>query len=145
MVRVLRRVLALRAPLRLKTLPTIRRMVGRSARHFVVGFARRLPRLASHRSGLEKWGRALPSWFLWYLSFMIKPKVPRLGAVAAVLAPSWGGPAASPTVFEAGLKILVDRFGFQIKEFPTTRATAAHLDAHPEERARDFKRGLCRF
>ena len=69
---------------------------------------------------------------------MIKPKVPRPGSVAAVLTPSWGGPAAFGAVFEAGLKILVDRFGFRIKEFPTTRREASYLDAHPEERARDF-------
>ena len=69
---------------------------------------------------------------------MLKPTAPRPGAVVAVLSPSWGGPAAFPTIFETGLKVLVERFGFRIKEFPTTRAAAAHLDAHPEERARDF-------
>ena len=69
---------------------------------------------------------------------MIKPKAPLPGAVAAVLTPSWGGPAAFPKVFEAGLATLVREFGFRIKEFPSTRQSAPWLDAHPEERARDF-------
>jgi muramoyltetrapeptide carboxypeptidase LdcA involved in peptidoglycan recycling len=69
---------------------------------------------------------------------MIKPKGPRPGAVAAVVTPSWGGPAAFPLVFEAGLKVLVERFGFRIKEYPTTRREAGYLDGHPEERARDL-------
>jgi len=69
---------------------------------------------------------------------MIKPPRPRQGAVVAVLSPSWGGPAAFPAVFEAGLAVLKDRFGFKIREFPNTRKDAAFLDAHPEERARDF-------
>ncbi len=58
--------------------------------------------------------------------------------MAAVLSPSWGGPAAYPAVFEAGLKVLRDRFGFQIREYSTTRRDGAFLDAHPEARAHDF-------
>lgn len=73
-----------------------------------------------------------------YAGTMIKPPRPRAGAVAAVLSPSWGGPAAYPPVFEAGLNVLRQRFGFQIREYPTTRRDAAFLDTHPEERARDF-------
>jgi len=69
---------------------------------------------------------------------MIKPKAPRTGAVVAALSPSWGGPAAFPQVFDAGLRLLIDRFGFRIKEFPSTRQPDAYLDRHPEERARDF-------
>lgn len=68
----------------------------------------------------------------------MKPPLPRFGAVAAVLSPSWAGPATFPGVFETGLKVLTDRFGFRIKEFSTTRQTPAYLDAHPEDRARDF-------
>jgi len=69
---------------------------------------------------------------------MFKPSPPRPGAVAAVISPSWGGPAAFPAVFEAGLKVLRERFGFQIRELPTTRAAGSFLDAHPQDRARDF-------
>lgn len=69
---------------------------------------------------------------------MIKPTLPPPGSWAAVLSPSWGGPSAFPSVFEAGLKTLRDRFGFRIREYPTTRQPGAHLDLHPEERARDF-------
>lgn len=69
---------------------------------------------------------------------MIKPNPPRPGAVAAVLSPSWAGPASFPGVFDAGLRVLGRQFGFQIKEFQTTRKDAGWLDAHPEARARDF-------
>ena len=69
---------------------------------------------------------------------MIKAKAPRWGSVAAVLSPSWAGPAAYPAVFEVGLRVLRDRMGFRIREFPTTRRDGVYLDAHPEERARDF-------
>lgn len=67
----------------------------------------------------------------------IKPPLPPPGSVIAVLSPSWGGPAAFPAVFDAGLAVL-HRLGYRTKEFPTTRATAAWLDAHPEARAQDF-------
>ena len=67
-----------------------------------------------------------------------KPPRPRPGSVAAVLSPSWGGPAAFPQAFERGLAVLRERFGFRLREFPTTRQPAAYLDQHPDERARDF-------
>jgi muramoyltetrapeptide carboxypeptidase LdcA involved in peptidoglycan recycling len=69
---------------------------------------------------------------------MVKPRLPRAGAVCGVLSPSWGGPAAFPKVFDAGLKVLTDRFGFRIREFATTRKDAGWLDAHPRDRADDF-------
>jgi len=69
---------------------------------------------------------------------MIKPPKPREGAVAAVLSPSWGGPASFPKVFDAGLAVLVRYFGFRIKEFPTTRKSADWLDKNPQARADDF-------
>lgn len=69
---------------------------------------------------------------------MIKPPRPRAGAVAAVVTPSWAGPAAFPQVFEAGLKVLREQFGFTILEFPHTRRDGAYLDAHPEARAADL-------
>lgn len=66
---------------------------------------------------------------------LIKPPLPR--GRAAVISPSWGGPATYPKPFEAGLRVL-ERLGFRIQEFPTTRQSADWLDHHPEERARDF-------
>jgi muramoyltetrapeptide carboxypeptidase LdcA involved in peptidoglycan recycling len=69
---------------------------------------------------------------------MLKPTLPRPGALCAVVTPSWGGPAAFPGAFEAGLKVLTDTFGFRIQEYPTTRRSADWLDAHPEGRAADF-------
>lgn len=73
-----------------------------------------------------------------YPHFMIKPPAPRQGTLTAILSPSWGGPAAFPSVFEAGLKTLIDTFGFRIREYPTTRQTDSSLDQYPEARARDF-------
>lgn len=70
-------------------------------------------------------------------SRFVKPRAPRAAAVAAVLSPSWGGPSAYPQAYEKGLAALRG-FGFRIQEFPTTKQTAAYLDQHPEERARDF-------
>lgn len=69
---------------------------------------------------------------------MITPRTPRPGSVAAVLTPSWGGPAAFPAVFDAGLALLRAEFGWRLREFPSTRRDAAWLDTHPEERAADF-------
>jgi len=69
---------------------------------------------------------------------MIKPALPRPGAVCAVVSPSWGGPAAFPQVFEAGLRVLVEGLGFRTKEYPSTRQPAGWLDAHPEARAADL-------
>jgi len=66
------------------------------------------------------------------------PSAPGPGAVAAVLTPSWGGPAAFPNTYEAGLDVLRRNFGWIIREYPTTRQSAAWLDAHPEARAADF-------
>ncbi|MEI8094959.1 MAG: LD-carboxypeptidase [Spirochaetales bacterium] len=68
----------------------------------------------------------------------MKPPLPRPGATLALLSPSWGGPAAYPAVFEAGKTLLSQAFGFRLKEFPTTRWTAAELDRDPRARAADF-------
>jgi len=69
---------------------------------------------------------------------MIKPALPPPGTLVAVLSPSWGGPAAYPGAYEAALEVLTRQFGFRTREFPSTRQSAAWLDAHPEARARDF-------
>lgn len=60
------------------------------------------------------------------------------GDVVAVVSPSWGGPNAFPQVFEAGIRTLVNGFGLQVKEYPTTRMSAAELAANPKARADDM-------
>jgi muramoyltetrapeptide carboxypeptidase LdcA involved in peptidoglycan recycling len=64
---------------------------------------------------------------------------PRLhpGDVVAVASPSWGGPAAFPHIFEAGLAVLRD-WGLVVRELPTTRATPERLAADPRARADDL-------
>jgi len=69
---------------------------------------------------------------------MLVPRAPRPGSLAAVLSPSWGGPQAFPAVFDAGLAILKKDFGFRIREYPSTRQSAAWLDTHPKDRVLDF-------
>lgn len=56
----------------------------------------------------------------------------------AVISPSWGGPASFPWVYELGLSRLQKEFGFQIKEYPTTRGDATYNYEHPEKRALDL-------
>lgn len=51
---------------------------------------------------------------------------------------SWGGPATFPHVFVAGVSTLENRFGLVVREYPTTRASAAELRASPQARAADL-------
>ena len=55
--------------------------------------------------------------------------------MVAVVSPSWGGPQAFPHVFEAGVRILRDRFGLRVQEYPTTRLSPAELAANSQARA----------
>jgi muramoyltetrapeptide carboxypeptidase LdcA involved in peptidoglycan recycling len=68
----------------------------------------------------------------------IKPKKLEKGDTLAVLSPSWGGPAAYPHIFDQGLKVLKEEFGFRIVEYPTARMSAATLYANPGLRAADL-------
>jgi muramoyltetrapeptide carboxypeptidase LdcA involved in peptidoglycan recycling len=74
----------------------------------------------------------------------IRPPRLRPGDTVAVVAPSWGGPAAFPAVFDAGLDVLRS-LGLAVREYPATRAAAAsvgddavrllpHLDPAPLRR-----------
>ncbi len=67
-------------------------------------------------------------------------KVPTIGkgSTIALLSLSWGGPAEYPWVYEQGVRTLRDVFGFEIREYPTTRVTAEYLREHPEDRANDL-------
>lgn len=67
-----------------------------------------------------------------------KPKRLSEGDVVAVLSPSWGGPHMFPLVFDAGIRVLVERFGLRVREYPTTRMPPAELAANPKARADDM-------
>ena len=69
---------------------------------------------------------------------MIKPKRLKRGDALAVLSPSWGGPAAFPQIFDQGLKVLQEDFGFRIVEYPSTRLPASVLHDNPQLRAEDL-------
>jgi len=56
----------------------------------------------------------------------------------AIISPSWGGPASFPWVYELGISRLKEKFGFKIKEYPTTRSDAVYNHKHPKERALDI-------
>lgn len=71
----------------------------------------------------------------------LRPACLRPGDTVAVLSPSWGGPAAFPHVYEAGLAVLRG-WGLTVREYPTTRATPAALAADPRGRARDLRAAL---
>jgi len=68
----------------------------------------------------------------------IKPKRLRPGDTVAVLSPSWGGPSRYPHVFDLGLEKLRERFGLNIKEFPTARMDADEVYRNPQVRAEDI-------
>ncbi|MFA5775150.1 MAG: S66 peptidase family protein [Ilumatobacteraceae bacterium] len=68
----------------------------------------------------------------------IKPRRLRPGDNVAVISTSWGGPHVFPHVFDLGLKVLRDRFGLVIKEYPSTRMSPKELAANPQLRAKDF-------
>lgn len=68
----------------------------------------------------------------------IKPQKLNRGDVIGIISPSWGGPAAFPHIYEEGIRVLKEELGFQIKEFPNTRASADFLYKNPKARADDF-------
>jgi muramoyltetrapeptide carboxypeptidase LdcA involved in peptidoglycan recycling len=66
-------------------------------------------------------------------------KVKRLekGDTIAVMSLSNGLPNLFPKVYEAGIRNL-EKMGFKIKEYPTTRKSIGYLSSHPKERADDI-------
>lgn len=68
----------------------------------------------------------------------IKPKKLQKGDTVAVLSPSKGLPSLFPHIFDNGIKILQERFGLKIKEFPTARMSIDELYKNPEIRAKDI-------
>jgi muramoyltetrapeptide carboxypeptidase LdcA involved in peptidoglycan recycling len=69
-----------------------------------------------------------------YAPTVQKPRRLHPGDVAAIASPSWGGPAAFPATYEAGLRVLRDLLGLRIRELPHARDAAAS----PRERADDL-------
>lgn len=68
----------------------------------------------------------------------VRPARLREGATIAVLSTSWGGPAAFPGVYDAGVAALRERLGLEVREYPTTRWSPAALAADPAARAADL-------
>ncbi|VVB80141.1 LD-carboxypeptidase [uncultured archaeon] len=68
----------------------------------------------------------------------IKPKKLSKGDTVAVLSPSKGLPSVFPHVFDNGLKVLREKFGLKIKEFPTARMNLKELHENPKIRAKDI-------
>lgn len=71
----------------------------------------------------------------------LRPARLRPGDAVAILSPSWGGPAAFPHVYEAGVAVLRE-WGLKIREYPTTLATPTALADDPAGRARDLREAL---
>ncbi|MCG3260347.1 MAG: LD-carboxypeptidase, partial [Candidatus Heimdallarchaeota archaeon] len=66
----------------------------------------------------------------------IKPKKLQKGDTIGIISPSWGGPNFFPPIYDEGISVLKE-MGFQIKEYPTTRADPEYLYTNPELRAKD--------
>lgn len=66
----------------------------------------------------------------------IKPKKLQKGDTIGIISPSWGGPNFFPHIYNEGILVLKE-MGFQIKEYPTTRAEPEYLYNNPELRATD--------
>jgi muramoyltetrapeptide carboxypeptidase LdcA involved in peptidoglycan recycling len=71
----------------------------------------------------------------------VRPRRLALGDSVAVVSPSWGGPDAFPHVYDHGLAVL-RAWGLRVVEYPSARATAAQLHAHPACRADDLNQAF---
>jgi muramoyltetrapeptide carboxypeptidase LdcA involved in peptidoglycan recycling len=69
---------------------------------------------------------------------MIKPNKLNKGDTIAVLSPSKGLPSKYPHIFDNGIRILKEKFGLKVKEFPTAKMDLNKLYEHPELRAKDI-------
>lgn len=69
---------------------------------------------------------------------LIKPPRLRPGDTVAALTLSWGGPAAFPERYAAGVRQLEAALGVRVVEMPHTRAPADWLSRHPAARAADL-------
>jgi muramoyltetrapeptide carboxypeptidase LdcA involved in peptidoglycan recycling len=71
----------------------------------------------------------------------LRPRRLRPGDTIAVVTPSWGGPRAFPHVFDHGLAVLRG-WGLEIREYPSTRASARQLLGDPALRADDLNQAF---
>jgi muramoyltetrapeptide carboxypeptidase LdcA involved in peptidoglycan recycling len=70
---------------------------------------------------------------------VLKPPRLRPGHLAAIASPSWGGPAAFPATYEAGLRVLRDELGLRVRELPHARDSAASPRARADDLNRAFR------
>ena len=67
----------------------------------------------------------------------VVPPAPDPGDSVAIVAPSSGGAADAPHVLDLGVERLRETFDLEPVVYPTAERDNEHLEAHPEERARD--------
>ena len=67
----------------------------------------------------------------------LRPARLKPGDTVAVVSTSWGGPAAFPRVFDAGIAA-IQQLGLFVREMPTARRPASELRANPQARAADL-------
>ncbi len=60
------------------------------------------------------------------------------GDTVAIISPSWGGPSVFPHIYENGLRVLKERLGLKVKEYPTVRMDGEKLSNNPKLRAKDI-------
>jgi muramoyltetrapeptide carboxypeptidase LdcA involved in peptidoglycan recycling len=66
----------------------------------------------------------------------------KAGDRVAVVSPCWGGPATFPHRYQAGKRVLVEQFGFEVVEMRHALAEAAWLSKNPKARADDLMRAF---
>ncbi len=69
---------------------------------------------------------------------MVKPNKLNKGDTVAVISPSKGLPSKFPHIFDNGIKTLKEKFGLNVKEFPTARMDLNKLYENPQIRAKDI-------
>ncbi len=73
---------------------------------------------------------------------MKKPPALKPGDKIAVISPSWGGPYHFPHIFEQGLRVLKEDFGFEIVEYPSARMDSQLLYKNPKLRAQEINQAF---
>lgn len=74
----------------------------------------------------------------WWRTPLVRPPRLRRGSRVAAVSPCWGGPAAFPARYEAGKRVLAERFGLEVVETAHALSDPEWLYAHPEARAADL-------
>lgn len=71
-----------------------------------------------------------------------KPSRLMEGDTVAVVSPSSGLPSMFPRVYELGIRMLEQRLGLRVKEYPTARADSDFLYRNPRTRAEDVNKAF---